>query len=123
MQTSDRKPTTAVIFDSSLEDEIGQVLGLTMLLAYETKREIRITSLSVSRNNLKVTPFRDLMSRYFGISPTIGMALNGPSESSVPLFMEAVLTRRTPDDKPAYPRTINRLNDTADPVALIRNAL
>jgi hypothetical protein len=123
MQAQERRTTTALLFDSSLEDEIGQILALTMLLASESKREIRMTSLSVSRNNLKIATFCSLMSRFFGTSPSIGMAANGPSSNSVPPMIEAPLMKQTEDGKPAYARAVNRLNDTADPVALMRNAL
>ena len=123
MQTQERRPTPAVLFDSSIEDEIGQVLALTMLLAYESKREIRMTSLSVSRNNLKIAGFCSLMSRFFGTSPAIGMAADGPSSTSVPPMIDAPLMKQTEDGKPAYARAVSRMTDTADPVALIRNAL
>ena len=123
MQTQERKPTTAVIFDSSIEDEVGQVLALTLLLSYDAKREIRMSSVSVSRNNLKIAAFCDLMSRFFFVSSPIGMAANGPSTTNVPPMIQAVLAKRTADDKPTYARTISQMNDTADPVALIRNAL
>jgi hypothetical protein len=117
MQAQERKPVTAVLFDSSIEDEIGQVLALTLLLSYNAKGEIRLSSLSVSRNNLKLAAFCDLMSRFFLVSSAIGMAANGPSTTSVPPMIQAVLTKRSDA------RTISQLNDTADPVALIRNAL
>ena len=123
MQAQERKPTSAVLFDSSIEDEIGQVLALTLLLSYDAKREIRVSSLSVSRNNLKIAAFCDLMSRFFLVSSTIGMAASGPSTTSVPPMIQAVLAKRSEDDKLTYARTIRQLNDTADPVALIRNAL
>jgi hypothetical protein len=123
MQAQERKPTTAVVFDSSIEDEIGQILALTLLLSYDVKREIRISSLSVSRNNLKIAAFCDLMNRFFLASLPIGMAANGPSITSVPPMIQAVLAKRTEEEKPTYARTINQLNDTADPVACIRNAL
>jgi hypothetical protein len=123
MQSEDRKPTLAIVFDSSIEDEIGQILALTMLLGYEAKREIRLTSLSISRNNLKTAAFCDLMSRFFLTSPPIGMAAIGQARTDVPAMIQAVLTKHTEDDKPTYVRTISRLNDTADPMALIRNAL
>ena len=123
MQAPERKPPPALVFDSSLQDEIGQVLALTMLLAYESRREIRVTSLTVSQNNLKVAAFCDLMSRFFGAAPPIGMATSGTSRTDVPPMLQAALAKRTAEDKPTYVRTIDRLNDTADPVALIRNAL
>jgi hypothetical protein len=117
MQAQERKPATAVLFDSSIEDEIGQILALTLLLSYDAKREIRLSSLSVSRNNLKVAAFCDLMSRFFLVSSPIGMAANGTSITSVPPMIQAVLAKRSEG------HTISQLNDTADPIALIRNAL
>jgi hypothetical protein len=116
MQAQERKPA-AVLFDSSIEDDVGQVLALTLLLSYDAKREIRASSLSVSRNNLKIAAFCDLMSRFFLVSSPIGMAVNGTSTTNVPPMIQAVLTKRS------EARTISQLNDTADPVALIRNAL
>jgi len=123
MQAQERKPTSAVLFDSSIEDEIGQVLALTLLLSYDAKRETRMSSLSVSRNNLKIAAFCDLMSRFFLVSSPIGMAASGPSTTNLPPMIQAVLTKRTENDNPTYARTISQMNDTADPVALIRNAL
>lgn len=123
MQSPDRKPTPALVFDSSMKDDIGQVLALTMLLGYESKREFRLTSLSISNNNLRIAAFCDLMSRFFGATPSIGMTTSGASTTNVPPMLQAVLGKRTPDDTPTYVRTIGKLNDTADPVALIRNAL
>jgi hypothetical protein len=41
----------------------------------------------------------------------------------VPPAIAAVLAKAGADGQPAYPRGIDKLNDTADPVALMRNAL
>lgn len=112
-----RKPPTAVVFDSSIDEDIAQILALALLLGAESRREIRLSSLSVSRNNLKIATFCDLMARFFGVSPSIGMATSVAAKTDVPPMLQAVL------DKPVYNRTLARLNDTADPVALIRNAL
>src|SRR5262249_33524778 len=62
---SDIPPST--ISTVAGNDEIGQVLALTLLLSYDAKREIRMSSLSVSRNNLKIAAFCDLISRFFGV--------------------------------------------------------
>jgi hypothetical protein len=82
-----------------------------------------MSSLSVSRNNLKIAAFCDLMSRFFLGSSPIGLATSGPSTANLPPMIQSVLTKRTENDKPTYARTISQMNDTADPVALIRNAL
>jgi purine nucleosidase len=122
MQAAPRQ-LRALLFDSAIEDNIGYVLALTMLLGYGAKGEARLTSLSVSRNNLRTAAFCDLMARFFGTSLSIGMAEAGAPETSVTPMLSAVLDRKTAEGKPLYPRNISRLNETADPVALIRNAL
>jgi hypothetical protein len=63
------------------------------------------------------------MGRFYGTNPTIGMHAKGASDTGVSPMVASVLSRRTPDGKPAYSRNVAKLNDTADPVALIRNAL
>jgi hypothetical protein len=123
MQNPERRPTPAIVFDSSIEDDIGRVLALAQLLGYQAKQEVRITSLSISRNNLKTAAFCELMARFFGASPTIGMSVNVPASTNVPPMLSAALAKVTPEGKPAYNRVIEKLTDTADPVALIRNAL
>jgi hypothetical protein len=123
MQIPERRQTPALVFDSSIDDDIGLVLALAQLLSYQSRQEVRITGLSVSRNNLKTAAFCDLMARFYGMSPTIGMAVNVPASANVPPMLSAPLTKLTPEGKPAYNRVVEKLNDTADPVALIRNAL
>lgn len=123
MQAPDRRQLPALLFDSPIDDGIGQVLALTMLLGYEAKREARLTSLSVSRNNLRTAAFCDSVARFFGASLPVGMTEQGAPETSATPMVSAVLDRKTAEGKPLYPRNISKLNETADPVALIRNAL
>jgi hypothetical protein len=94
-----------------------------MLLGYGARREVRVASLSVSRNNLRIAAFCELMSRFYGGASTIGMANGGAPSTTVSPMLQAVLEKQTPEGKPSYTRTVDHLNDTADPVALIRNAL
>jgi len=122
MQTPERKPPPVLTFDTSI-DGIDQVLALAMLLSYDSKREIRLASLSLSRNNLQVAEFCDLLGRFYGATPTIGMHGKGTVQTTVSPMVASALSRRTAEGKPAYTRTVEKLIDTADPVALIRNAL
>jgi hypothetical protein len=123
MQAQDRTRTAAaVVFDSSL-DGIAHVLALAMAAGLHSKQEIRLTSLSIGRNNLKAASFCDLIARFYGPSFSIGMSEKGTAETSLPPMMTTVLSKQTSEGKPAYARTVERFIDTADPLALIRNAL
>ena len=122
MQAPERKPTTALVFDSSIEG-IGDSLALVTLLGFHSKNEARVTSVSVSRNDLKAAAYCDSLCRFFGVQLSIGMSESGRAADTVLPMISAVLARQSEDGKPAYARRVERLNETADPVALIRNAL
>jgi mono/diheme cytochrome c family protein len=128
-----RKTPLGVAFDSSL-DGIDQVLALAMLFGFEGKRIVRVPSVSTSRFNLQRAAFLDVMARFFGgeqagdfvvnrIALPIGMSAAGKQTTDAPPMISAPLVKAGADGKPVYLRGIAKLNDTADPVALIRNAL
>lgn len=121
------KPPLAVLFDSSLDGDIDQVLALAMLFGLEGRRQIRIGSLSTSRFNLRIARFIELVARFYAgggrNAPAIGMSTAGKQIDAVPPMLDAVLQKSSTDGKPVYLRTLPTVNDTADAVALIRNAL
>ena len=123
-----------VLYDSSLDGGIDQILALAMLFGFAATQQIRVPSASTSRFNLKSAAFLDLVARFFGadlagdfvpnkIPMPIGMATAGKQSDAVPPMVSAVLSKVGPDGVPVYPRGIAKVNDTADPVALLRNAL
>ena len=129
-------PRTAplgVAFDTVLGD-IDHLLGLAMLFALEGRRQIRVPSISTSRFNLQAARFLDLVARFYGgeqagdfvvnrLSLPIGMTATGKETTDSSPMLNAALQKTAADGTPVYPRTVTALNDTADPVALIRNAL
>jgi hypothetical protein len=132
MQTPDRRLPPAVIFDSSLDESVDQIFALAMTLAYVARQDARLGSISVSRNSLAITSFCELIIRFYrGEQPgesqgrssvTIGMSEHGNSAAPSKM-VSAVLERTGANNTPLYVRTIAKLNDTADPVAVMRNAL
>jgi hypothetical protein len=123
-----------VAFDSSLDGEVDQVLALAMLFGFEGRRQIRVPSISTSRFNLLHAAFLDLVARFYGgeqagdfvvnrLPLPIGMATVGQQDGNqAPPMVSVVLAKHVAGGK-GYPRGVATLNDTADPVALIRNAL
>src|SRR5688572_14117475 len=123
-----------VLYDSSLDGGIDQVLALAMLFGFAATQQIRVPSVSTSRFNLKNAAFLDAVARFFAaelagdfvqnkIPLPIGMHSAGRQTDAVPPMLSAALTKVGAEGAPVYPRGIEKLNDTADPVALLRNAL
>jgi len=129
-----RTPPLGVAFDSSLDGEIDQVLALAMLFAFDSRRQIRLAALSTSRFNLLNVAFLDLIARFYAgeqggdtvaerLVRPIGMSTEGTQDSNqAPPMLSAVLANHVADGR-GYPRARAVLNDTADPVAVIRNGL
>ena len=129
------KPPLGVVFDSDMDAGIDDALALAMLFGFEGKNEARVISISINRSNLQTAAFCDAVARFYadpaggeGSSPfarpamPIGMALNVAPSPDAPM-LAAALAKRTAEGKPLYRHAIEKLNDTADVSALIRNAL
>jgi hypothetical protein len=117
------KPSVGIVFDADLGNSIDDALALALLYGLQGKGEERVISVSTTKSSLKSAIFADILVRFytgepngfFGVTP-IGLSLSGAMPADTPI-LDAVT------GKSQYPRSIVRMNDTADPLALIRNAL
>lgn len=126
------KPPAGVVFDSDFGNTIDSVLALALLYGFDQKNEVRVASVSTTKSNLKSAAFCEVMARFYAAAPpsafgmfravAIGMTDDGRMAEDTPLLSEP-LAKKSPEGKPAYLHTIQKLNDTADPAALIRNSL
>src|SRR5579863_7729692 len=115
------KPPLGIVFDCDMGESIDAVLALAMLYGFQGKNEARVLSISTSRPSFKAAACCDAIARFYNGEPgpffpalAIGMAESGPAAADTPIV--AAVTAK-------FPPKIQKLNDTADPVALIRNAL
>lgn len=126
------KPPVGIIFDSDIGARIDGALALALLYGFDGKDEERVVSLSVSRNNLKSAAFCDVVGRFyagtintpfgsFSRALPIGMNDGGPKAEDTPMLNP--LDKLNAEGKPLFETRIHKLNETAEPAALIRNAL
>ncbi len=123
------KPPMGVVFDSDMGTAIDSALALAMLYGLQGKNTLRLVSISVNNPNLEAAEFCDVITRFYlgepggFFAPTpIGLALAARMVPDAPM-VAAPLARRNAEGKPQYSCGISKLNDTADPIAQIRNAL
>jgi hypothetical protein len=117
------KPPPGVIFDTAM-DRIGHALALALLFGLESKGEVRLLSVSVSRPSLKAAQFCDVFGRFYGgFRFPVGLATGAGATAADPPMIDAVLDRRGEDGSPVYPRTIQKFTDTALVPSVARNAL
>lgn len=136
MQFQQAKPPAGIVFDSDLGNGVDAALALAVLYGLEGKGEARLISNSTTISNLESAAFADALARFYAGPPPAAGAFGGFERTQPPIgmagggalagdtaVMKAVLEKTTAEGMPAYPHGIKRLNDTADPVALIRNAM
>jgi hypothetical protein len=119
---TNEKPPVGIIFDCDMA-QIDDALALSLMFGLDGKREARVASMSISRPSLKAAAFSDAVARFYAGAAVqfmrmlpVGMELKGPAPGAEPML-------DGPLAKPEYKHTIHAMNDTADPAALIRNAL
>jgi hypothetical protein len=120
---SQAKPPVGIVFDADLGNTIDDTLALAMLFGFQGKNESRVLSVSTTKSSLAAAIFADVLVRFYTGEPgpfapamPIGLSLSGWMSEPNPM-LEAVAGNAK------FGRTIVKMNDTADPVALIRNAL
>src|SRR5260370_3961428 len=117
------KPSPGIVFDADIGNTIDDALALAMLCGFQGKNESRVLSVSTTKSSLAAAIFADVLVRFYTGEPgpfappiPIGLSLSGKMADPNPML--AAVTRNA-----KYARTIVKINDTADPLALIRNAL
>ena len=115
-------PPVGVVFDCDMAG-IDDALALALLYGLDGKREARVTSISLSHPSVPAAAFCDAVARFYAgaAAPFMRMLPIGMELKGKPVAPESVFTSVLA--KPEYKHTIAQNNDTADPSALIRNAL
>jgi hypothetical protein len=125
-------PPVGVLFDCDLGNEIDDALALALLYGLDGKSECRVVATTISKPNLKSAALCDAIGRFYagevsaafnavGRTLPVGLTTSGGHGEDTPML--AILAKQTPDGKPAYRHAIETLEDTADPVNVLRNAL
>jgi len=126
------KPPLGIIFDSDMGARIDAALALALLYGFEGKGEARLTSVSVSKSNLKAAAYCEAVGRFYAgaTSPEVrfffrslpvGLSTDGKMPEDTPM-LTVPLSKRNAEGAPVYNHGIGKLNDSAEVTALIRNA-
>ena len=134
---SQAKSPPGVVLVADFGHGVDEALALGLIYGAEGKGDVRLAGVCTTRPDLDSAAFADVIARFLSapiIPPTPGAApfRRPPIPIGMPesnqrtgaaKVSSAVLDLRSGDGTPAYTRHIQRFNDTADPIALIRNAL
>lgn len=126
------KPPAGIIFDTDMGVRIDDVLALALLYGFDGRNEARVVSLSVSYPNLKAAALCEVIGRFYagavsgafasvGRTLPVGLSVKGQMAPDTPM-LTGPLSKTTDKGDPAYAHGIQKLTDTAEVPALIRNA-
>ena len=115
-------------FDSDFST-VDDLLAVSLLYGLQGKGDCRVAILSVSRQNLAVAGFVDVVQRFyhgpagnFAQLPAIGMLTAGPAGETSPAFTAPFQKTKT-DGSAVYKNHVKSVIDTGDPGTLLRNYL
>jgi len=126
--------TASFFYDSDFGRDIDTVLALAVLSNLGNKGKLAV--ITVSNSSLEAAAFCDSVRRFYAGAPIggrggglgggggliVGLAEKGAKLGASPLI-DKPLAMQDADGKPLFPHTINELNDTADPIVVLRNGL
>jgi hypothetical protein len=132
MQEPQPPPPLGIAFDTGMA-RASDALALAMLYGLNGKNEARLLSVTVSGSNLQAAAYCEAVGQFYAGAVSgafggavrtlpVGLATDGKLPADLPLFT-APLARHDAEGRPVYSHNIKKMNDTADPVAVIRNAL
>lgn len=123
-----RNAPPGAFFDSDFST-VDCLLAVSLLYGSQGKGDCRVAVISVSRPNLAVVGFVDMVQRFyhgpagnFAQLPAIGMNTAGAPGETSPAFT-APFQKTKPDGSPVYKNQVKSVIDTGDPCTLLRNYL
>ncbi len=128
MQFGRGKPAAGAFFDSDFST-IDSLLAQALLHGLQGKNDCRVAIVTMSRPNLAVAGFTDLVERYyrgpagnFAQVPPMGMRTSGQPGATSSAFTEPFTLKKS-DGTPLFVNHVKLVRDTGDPNTLFRNYL
>lgn len=131
--SSAARPPVGVVFDCAMGEDIGEALALALLYGLEGRQECRVVATATNKSHVQSAAFLETVARFYagtvsaafaatGRTLPVGMNDKGLLPGATPL-LTAPLGRTNEKGEPLYNHGIHKLVDTADPLAVLRNAL
>src|SRR4051794_3859190 len=107
-------PPVPLIFDTDMGNDIDDALALAVIHAFQSRGEVNLLAVTITKDNRWSAPFIDLVNHFYGRSNIpIGMVRNGKTAEDAP-YTQIPSERKTTDGKPLYPRRIQSGAEVAE---------
>jgi hypothetical protein len=120
------KPPVGVVFDTDMGNGIDDALAMALLFGLDGRNEARVAAIAVSKPNLHAAAFCDVMRQFYSGAPKTGPFAGFMRGLPIGLINDGKLRDDTPmltSPLAKHTSAIRQMNDTAEVLPLIRNAL
>lgn len=112
-----------LIFDTDMGNDVDDALALAMLHAFQSRHEVNLLAVTITKDNKWAAPYVDLVNTFYGRTEIpIGTVRNGKTPESNPMIQRPS-ERRHPDGSFVYPHRILDATEAPDAVSLLRRTL
>ena len=131
---STAKPAIAILYDSDFGRDIDSVLALALVHGFASKRQARVSALTISYPCLEAAELCDIIEGFYRkavtgpgamymSAPAVGVVDAHGKAAEAPALVKVLLAKQGQDGKPQWQSNVRHWNDTAVPANLIRNDL
>lgn len=112
-----------LIFDTDIGNDVDDALALAMLHAFQSRGEVRLLAVTITKDNRYAAPFVDLVNTFYGRPEIpIGVVRHGKTPGDSPMI-RIPAERRNPDGSFVYPHRLTDGSTAADALEVLRRAL
>jgi inosine-uridine nucleoside N-ribohydrolase len=112
-----------IIFDTDMGNDVDDAQALAMLHAFQSRHEINLLAVTITKDNKWAAPYVDLVNTFYGRPQIpIGTVRKGKTPESNPMI-QVPSEKRRPDGTFVYPHHITDGADAPDAVWLLRQTL
>lgn len=116
-------PPVSLIFDTDMGNDIDDALALAVIHSLETRGEVKLLAVTITKDNKWSAPFVDLVNHFYGRPAIpIGMVKGGKTEKDAP-YTKIPSERKSTAGKLLYPRKITDGAQSPDAAKLIHSIL
>jgi inosine-uridine nucleoside N-ribohydrolase len=112
-----------LVFDTDMGNDVDDALALAMIHAFQTRGEVELLAVTVSKDNRYAAPFVDLVNTFYGRQNIpVGAVKNGktPADSAM---IRVPSERRKADGSYVYPHRLTDGREAPDAVSVLRRVL
>lgn len=112
-----------LILDTDIGNDIDDALALAMIHAFETRADVRLLAVTITKDNRYAAPFVDLVNTFYGRPDIpIGVVRNGKTTGDAPMLTVPV-EERAANGQPMYPHRLTDGAKAEDAVELLTRIL